>query len=302
MVGRPHAATMPTTHRLLAATVAAIWGLNFIAIQASLQVFPPLLLAALRWLIVAVPTLLFVPWPRVPVRAWLGYGVGFGVLQFVFLYWGMAIGMPAGLASLVLQVSAPFTVVLGALRGEALSPRAWSGLGLAALGMLVVGSQRLDAGAAQGLAFGLVVLGGLGWALGNIAARAARPAVPLHFSLWMAVVPVLPFWLLAAAVEGPSRIADAFLGAAQPTPQAWAALAGLLYTSVVASVVGSGLWTWLMAHHPASAVAPYSLLVPVFGLLAAYAVYGERHGLVELGGAALILAGVLHGSRRPRPA
>jgi len=289
---------MPTRHRCLAAIVAAIWGLNFVAIHASLQVFPPLLLAALRWLIVAVPTLLFVPWPRVPVRAWLGYGLGFGVLQFVFLYWGMAIGMPAGLASLVLQVSAPFTVILGALRGEALSPRAWLGLAVAIVGMLVVGSQRLDAGATQALAFGLVVLGGLGWSLGNIAARAAKPAVPLHFSLWMAVVPVLPFWLLAATLEGPSRMAEALHGALQPTPQAWAAVAGLLYTSVVASVAGSGLWTWLMARHPASAVAPYSLLVPVFGLIAAYVAYGERHGLIEMAGAALVLAGVLYGSRK----
>jgi O-acetylserine/cysteine efflux transporter len=291
---------MPIRHRLLAAAVAAIWGLNFIAIHASLQVFPPLLLAALRWVVVAVPTLAFVPWPKVPVRAWLGYGLGFGFLQFVFLYWGMALGMPAGLASLVLQVSAPFTVILGALRGEVPSVRAWCGLGVAAVGMLIVGTQRVDAGNTQALAFGLVVLGGLGWALGNIAARAAKPAVPLHFSSWMAVVPALPFWLLTALVEGPSRIAEALHGALQPTPVAMAALAGLLYTSVVASVVGSGLWTWLMAQHPASTVAPYSLLVPVFGLVSAYIANGERHGLMELGGAALVLTGVLYGSGRPR--
>jgi O-acetylserine/cysteine efflux transporter len=110
----------------------------------------------------------------------------------------------------------------------------------------------------------------------------------------------LPFWLLTALVEGPSRIAEALHGALQPTPVAMAALAGLLYTSVVASVVGSGLWTWLMAQHPASTVAPYSLLVPVFGLVSAYIANGERHGLMELGGAALVLTGVLYGSGRPR--
>ena len=61
-----------------------------------------------------MPTLLLVPRPSAPWRWILLYGFGFGVLQFVFLYLAMANGMPTGLASLVLQSSAPFTVVLAA--------------------------------------------------------------------------------------------------------------------------------------------------------------------------------------------
>src|SRR3990170_2369134 len=106
---------MPISHRLLAMSVAVMWGLNFIAIDASLAQFPPFLLVALRFAIIAVPTVLLIPRPQVPVRWLLGYGIGFGTLQFLFLYWGMAVGMPTGLASLVLQSSAPFTVLLGAV-------------------------------------------------------------------------------------------------------------------------------------------------------------------------------------------
>ncbi|WP_316043656.1 EamA family transporter [Cellulosimicrobium cellulans] len=93
---------MPTRDRLLALVVAVLWGLNFPAIHLSLEQFPPFFLVALRFALLAVPTLLLVPRPAAPVRWLIGYGVGFGVLQFAFLYLAMDTGMPTGLASLVL--------------------------------------------------------------------------------------------------------------------------------------------------------------------------------------------------------
>ena len=59
---------MPTRHRLLALLVAALWGVNFLAIDASLAQFPPLFLVAVRFALLAVPTLLFVRPPRVERR------------------------------------------------------------------------------------------------------------------------------------------------------------------------------------------------------------------------------------------
>src|SRR6478735_3380382 len=106
--------TMPTRDRLIATFVAVLWGLNFPAIHLSLEQFPPFFLVALRFALLAVPTVLLVPRPTAPWRWILLYGLGFGVLQFVFLYLAMSSGMPTGLASLVLQSSAPFTVVLAA--------------------------------------------------------------------------------------------------------------------------------------------------------------------------------------------
>ena len=88
---------MPIRDRLLAALVALIWGCNFLAIHATLGQFPPVFSAALRFVVLAVPTILFVPWPKVKVRYLLGYGLGFGTAQFAFLYIAMANGMPTGL-------------------------------------------------------------------------------------------------------------------------------------------------------------------------------------------------------------
>ncbi|GAA4117398.1 EamA family transporter [Knoellia locipacati] len=280
---------MPIRHRLLAVLVAVLWGLNFIAIHASLEQFPPFFTVALRWAPLAIAAVLFVPRPDVAWRWVVLYGLGFGMLQFTFLYWGMAAGMPAGLASLVLQSSAPFTVVLGAMLGEHLSARRGLGVLVAMLGLGIVGSQRGDVSAVW--PFVLTVLGGLGWAFGNLAVRRARSSQPVRLTMWMSVVPPVPMLLLSLVVEGPSRIGDSLTSLG--TSVGGTAIAGLLYTSLVATVVGTGIWSWLMARHPAGTVAPFSMLVPVTGLTAAWLVLGERPSPVEWFGCAVVVVGVL---------
>lgn len=285
---------MPLRHAVLACLVAALWGANFLAIHASLGHFPPLFLVALRFAIIAVPTVLLVPRPDVPVRWLVGYGLGFGILQFVGLYLGMAAGFPAGLASLVLQASAPFTVVLGAvLLGERLTRRRAVGVAIAVAGLAVVGISRAQS--APWVPFLLVVFGALGWSLGNLSSRLAAPPKPLHLTLWMSVVPPLPMLALSLAVEGPGAIGASLATAA--TPNAVPAWIGLAYTVLLGTIVGSGIWVWLLARHPAGVVAPFSMLVPVVGIATAWLVLGERPAPLELAGGVLVILGVLWASR-----
>ena len=288
---------MPVRHRLLAVAVAAIWGVNFLAIHASLAQFPPFFLVALRFLLIAIPTVLFVPPPKVPLRWLIGYGLGFGVAQFVFLYWGMAAGMPTGLASLVLQISAPFTLALGALLlGEKVGRLQWVGIAVAIAGMVLVGVSRAQAAAI--VPFLLVLAGGLGWAFGNLASRLAKPPNPLHLTLWMSVVVPVPMLVLSLLTEGPALIGSSLAGAF--VPEAVPAWIGLAYTCVIATAVGSGIWTWLLARHPAGVVAPFSMLVPVAGILTAAIVLGERPTWLELLGGLVVVTGVMIGSRRAK--
>lgn len=290
---------VPHSHRLLAAVVAALWGMNFLAIDASLAHFPPFFLVALRFALIAVPTVLLVPRPRVPWRWLVGYGLGFGTLQFLFLYWGMSIGMPAGLASLVLQASAPFTVLLGALLlTERIGRNAVAGVIVAAAGLAVVGWHRAETAAV--IPFVLTLLGALGWAIGNVCNRLARPQQPLHLTLWMSVVPPVPMLALSLVVEGPDAIGHSLRTVA--SYEGLIATAGLAYTVVLGTIVGSGIWTWLMMRHPAGRVAPFSMLVPVVGMTGAWLVLGESVAPAELVGAAVVIAGVLLSSRTLRPA
>lgn len=287
---------MSFKHCLLAASVAVMWGLNFLAIDFSLEQFPPFFLVALRFAVLALPALLFVPKPDVKFRWIVGYGLGFGLLQFLFLYWAMAAGMPAGLASLVLQASGPFTVLLGmTFLRERVRGSQMAFLLVAMAGLGVVGWQRLDSSASL-LPFLLTLAGAFGWAIGNICNRQAHSVEPVKFTMWMSVVPPVPMLLLALIVEGPATIGHSLTTLLTPT--GWLSLAGLAYTVVIATILGSGIWSWLMSRNPAGVVAPFSMLVPIVGMSAAWFVLGETVSLGEMCGAGLVIIGVLGAGMR----
>jgi O-acetylserine/cysteine efflux transporter len=279
--------------RLLACLVAVCWGINFPATALALEHFPPLFMVAVRFSLIALPALLLVPRPPVPLRWLIGVGVGIGILQFAFLYLGMATGMPSGLASLVLQASAPFTVLLaGVWLHERLSGRQCAGVTLAVLGLAVIAVHRAQT--AAWLPVVLTVCGALGWAIGNVCSRKAQAPNALHLTLWTAVVPPVPMLALALAVEGPERIgrslSSAFTAAALP------AVLGLLYIVVIATLVGYSLWNTLLSRHPSNVVAPFSMLVPVVGVFASWVAFDEVLDPVELVAGALVVAGVLFAS------
>src|SRR3954447_8022087 len=292
---------VPPRDQFRALLVAVVWGLNFPATALALEHFPPMLMVALRFALVAVPALILVPRPQVPLRWLLGVGLGIGLLQFAFLYLGMAAGMPSGLASLVLQASAPFTVLLAGLwLRERLSRRQAVGIAIAVLGLAVIALHRAQVAAL--LPVVLTLCGALGWAFGNVCSRQARAPQPFHLTLWMSVVPAVPMLVLSLLVEGPDRVGQALRASA--TLAALPSVLGLLYIVVMATLLGCGLWSTLLARHPSSVVAPFSMLVPVVGVLSSWLLLGERIDLTELLAGAAVVGGVLLGSRpdtRSRP-
>lgn len=291
-------ASMSNRDRLLAILVAVIWGINFPAISTALDHFSPLFLVALRFGILAVPAILFIPKPKVKLRWLIGYGLGFGTLQFVGLFVGIREGLPSGLASVVLQASAPMTVVLaGFWLGERITRRQTIGILVAASGLALIAVHRSQTAAI--LPVLLVLLGAFGWAIGNICSREARPENPLHFMMWMSVVPPVPMFALALLIEGPGSIWEQVrtMGTAAALPS----MIGLAYVVVLATVVGAGIWTTLLKAYPASSVAPFSMLVPVTGLLSAWILLDEVADPIELVGSAITVCGVLFASIGRRP-
>ena len=139
----------------------------------------------------------------------------------------------------------------------------------------------------------LTLLAALGWAFGNLGNRLARPQSPLRLTLWMTVVPPLPLLLLSAVVEGPTvgwaATGRAFSG------QGWPGLVALAYIVLLGTIAGSGIWTALHSRHPAGVVAPFSLLVPVVGIAAAWIALGEVPTTVSVLGGVVVVAGVLLG-------
>lgn len=298
--------SMTTRDRLLGLSVVVMWGLNFLAIRAGLDEYPPFFFAALRFAVIAIPVVIFVRRPNVPLKWLLLYGTGFGLLQFAFLFAAMNAGMPTGLASLVLQSSAPFTVILGAvLLREHVQPRQWIGIGIAVGGMMLIGWDRAQS--ATLLPVLLTLLAGLSWAFGNLGNRLATqssrpassmPAEPMRLMLWMCVIPPLPMFALSAAVEGP---ASGWAAIGQSISDGrYAGLVGLAYIVFVGTIAGSGLWTVLISRYPAGVVAPFSLLVPVVGIGASWVVLDEVPSAASLVGAAVVIGGCMWGLTRSR--
>ncbi|MFE6483237.1 EamA family transporter [Streptomyces sp. NPDC057757] len=276
---------MRPTHIALAVLVAAVWGVNFTVIEVGLDHFPPLLFSALRFLVAALPAVFFVGRPKVAWKWIVAVGLVLGVAKFGLLFIGMDAGMPAGLSSLVLQIQAVFTALIAiAFLGERLTGIRLLGMTVALGGVVLA---AVDEGAAGPVgAFALVVAAAACWGVSNVLTRKASPPDPLNFMVWVSTVPVLPLLALSLVTEGPSRDLAALRALD------WQGAGVVVYVAWVTTVFGFGAWGWLLHRHPASTVAPFSLLVPVFGMSSAALFLGESVSPLRWGAAALLVGGV----------
>ncbi len=296
---------MTPRHIALAVLVAAVWGLNFVLIEVGLHDFPPLLFCALRFAVVALPAVFLVGSPRVAWRWVLGVGLTLGVVKFGLLFLGMHAGMPAGLSSLVVQGQAGFTALFAAgLLGERPARLRVAGLAVAFAGIALAAVDR-GAGGPAG-AFALVIGAAVAWGLANVLTRRAAPPDALRWMVWVSAVPPLPLLALSLLVEGP----DADWAALRSIT--WSGVGAVLYVGLVSTLFGFVAWSHLLRRYDASLVAPYSLLVPVFGMSSAALLLGERFSLTAGVATVLVIAGIGLGAvpatgwarlrRRVRPA
>lgn len=271
---------------LLALVVIIVWGLNFVVIKIGLHDMPPMLLGALRFMLAAFPAILFIKRPQIPLRWLLLYGLTISLGQFAFLFYAMSVGMPAGLASLVLQSQAFFTLLFAALfLGERLRMANLFGLLVAAAGLLLIGLQgdRLMTLAGFFLTIGAASM----WALGNIVTRKLGKVNLVGLVVWGSLVPPLPFLALSWLLEGPEAIEAALRGINLDS------ILVLIYLAFGATILGYGLWSRLLSRYPASQVAPFSLLVPVVGLTSSALLLDEHLGPLQVLGALLVMLGLL---------
>jgi O-acetylserine/cysteine efflux transporter len=248
---------MPPRLAATAAFVALLWAGNFVLTQAALDAhITSLLLVALRF---ALASSLVLVTPRPTGIGWRPLavvGLGLGLGQFGLATLAMQAGLTPGLTSLVLQMQCLATLGLAAaFLGERLSLRMIGGSAFALLGM----AGLVSLGAPSRL--GLVLASGAALAAAalNIAIKRVAPsAEPVRLAVWISPFPVLPLlalsWLMEASPIDAFRDADfAVLGPA------------IVYGGLISTVAGTALWTRLLRQAPASRVAPFMLLVPVFG-------------------------------------
>jgi O-acetylserine/cysteine efflux transporter len=270
---------------LLALLVVTIWGFNFVVIKIGLQGLPPILFSALRFIFAALPLVFFIKRPAIPFKLLAAYGLFQFALQFGLLFSGMRLGLPPGLASLVIQLQAFFTIGLAVLMlGERPLRAQLIGSIVAFCGMALVAAHLEQKATIIG--FALVVAGGVCWALANIVTKKMGKVDPLSLVVWGSLIASPPLVLTSLVLEG----FDSWTHAAAIFN--WTSAGAIIFQSYPNTILGFGIWSVLMKKYQTATIAPFTLLVPVAGMLSAAMVLGEPLQWWKITAGVLVLSGL----------
>ena len=284
---------LPLRHFLLALSVVAIWGSNFVVIKIALLHLPPLLFAALRFAFAFLPMAFFLPRPKVSWGNLVAYGLLIGVGQFGLMFIALNGNISPGLASLVIQSQVFFTIFLSMrITHERVRPVQWAALVLATAGIGVIAAHTDSGTTVTGLL--LIVTAAACWAGGNMVTKQAGRINMVAYIVWTSLFAAPPLFVLSLLFEGWPAVANGFQTADAAT---WAAVA---WQSVGNALFGYAMWGWLLARYPAATVTPMALLVPVFGMASSSWWLGEAMPAWKLIAMALVMLGLaMNLLRRP---
>jgi len=271
-------------HLLFALAINFIWGFNFIAVAAAVDSLPPVLSNAMRFAIVLIALAPFLRRVRGQMGALLAIAFIMGVMHFAMMFTAMAVAIDIAPLAIAAQTNIPFATLLAVLiLGERIGLWRTAGIAVAFIGVVVMGLEPKGFGQINALA--LMLFAALAYGVAAILMRRLRGASPMTVQAWTAAAAVPGSLLLSAGLES-GQIAAL-------TNAPWQAYAGIAYAGIAASILGHGGMYYLIQRYPVSVVAPYFLLAPIFAVISAVLVLGERLELQELVGGALTLAGVL---------
>lgn len=283
---------------VLATLLVIMWGINFTVIKLGLQGVPSMLLITLRYIFTFFPAIFFVKKPETSWKYIALYGLTVGVGQFACLFYAMEIGMPASIASIVLQMQAFISPIMAVFYlNENLKSNQILGFIVAALGLIVIGiaNTKDDINSIPVLSIILSLLAPVFWSTSNIIARVAsnkamEEGVKLDmFSLvvWSALVPPIPLMAISLIIDSPQTIINALMNFNGIS------IFSVLYLTIGATLFGYGVWSMLIGKYPMGKVAPITLLVPVVALISARVILNERLSPMQWAGVVIILAGLL---------
>lgn len=276
---------MPFAHLLLALLVVFVWGINFIFVKLGLEEISPLLLCAVRFLLASVPAVFFIKPPAVPFRIIASYGLIMFALQFALLFIGLRVGMTPGVASLLMQVQVFFSMFFAVMfLGE--QPRIGQIIGalVSFMGIGVV-ALHFDHNVSL-IGFLCILAAAASWGVGNLITKKINSVNLIAVIVWSSFVACLPMFILSLLFEGPSSIVTTY------EHLTWKGILSLLYIVYISTWVGYGVWNWLISRYPVGMIVPFTLLVPVVGILSSVLVLGEPFYLWKLVAGLLVISGL----------
>ncbi len=279
-------------HVGLALLVVVLWTLSFLAVKLGLRDIPPLALSTARLILTSLPWVLILPRPPVALRQVALYGIFMFALQLGLLAVAVHLGVPAGLAAVLLQLHVFVTAALAALFLSE-RPSRWqivgslvsfSGLGLVAMHASTASDA---AGGLSVLGLLLMLLAATAWGTANILSKRLGRVDLLALIAWGSLFAWPPLLLASLMLEGPQLIWHSLQNLSGVS------LGSVLYMAYFGTFLAFALWSKLLYLYPATLVAPFTLLVPVLTILSSAVVLDEPLLPWKLAAAALVLTGVL---------
>ncbi len=268
---------------LMALTVALAWGFNFAASKFSLLHFPPFFVIFIRYVIVAVVLLPFarkidLSWKQLCLLSLLMV-----TLHFTLVFTAIWLGLDLGTTVIAIQLGAPFSCIFGAIfLKDYLGPWRSFGMLVAFSGIVVIAGTPSVTG--NSLAFFLTVAGAAAWAASNVYMKSLKQTAIMPLLFWTALFS-LPQTLAVSLLIESDHIE---LLQTAPT-SAWA---GIIYSGLVSTILGYGLWYWLIRKYDVTQIVPFALAVPIGGFSSGIVFFGESLTSVMMIGAALTILGV----------
>lgn len=275
---------MTTKHIFLAILVAAIWGCNFIFIKLAVHDVPPLFLCAIRFTLASIPAIFFIKRPKPFTMVFL-YGLIMFALQFSLMFSSFSAGMTAGMASLIAQTQIFFSVFFAVIfLGE--RPTVWQIFGaIVAISGIGMVARHVDNNVTlHGLE--LVIAAAATWGLGNLITKQLGKVNMVAVVAWGSFVSCFPLFFVSFLLERPAEIYESVMNLS------WVAVFSLLYIVYISTWIGYGAWTWLLTRYPVTIVVPFTLLVPIFGLLCSVLILGESFESWKIAASILVIAGL----------
>lgn len=270
---------------LLAILVVMIWGINFSFIKIGLEELPPILFSALRFAIVAIPAVFFIPFPKTSVWNVIGVGLFLGVFKFGLLFVAMKSDASAGLSSLILQAQVFFTIGLSVFFfKEMLTKAQILGVCIAAIGFSFFIFNAGGNITAVGLM--LILLAAFFWAISNLIMKRVTQVNLLHFMVWVSLIPPIPLLMLSFFLETNAPLETVL----STSVQTWGVLA---FVGYISTLIAFAIWGKLLKSYSAAVVTPFALLIPVVGLVTSSLMLDESLTRDEILGAVLILLGLV---------
>ncbi len=276
---------MPLSHLFVTLILILIWGVNFVVIQVALQELPPILLTFLRFFFAAFPAVFFFKPPKTSWKLLFYYALSLIIFDFCFLFTGMYIGVSAGIASLTLQTQVFFTAILAVIfLKERMSTMQILGASIAFSGVVYVGFHT--GGDVNIVGLLLVELAALSWAVGNLVSKKIGRVDMLSLVTWGSLIS-LPFLL------GLSFLLESHLWSMQSVLNLSAkGIGALAYLVYPVTLFGFAMWSWLLSRHPATVVAPFTLLIPIVGFSASALLLDEALPAWKIISGILVLVGL----------